>query len=579
MKKTKKKLLFLILSLLIVLSGCFGNQRRKFDSFMEQLFINMVGSPLDANFLVKDAKAFGFEDLKVEPITFSEEDYQDYYQVMKTLKEELVSFRYENLDPGRQLTYRVVEDYLEINLSYEDYYYYENPLGSYLGYQAQLPLVLSEYHFYTMKDIEDYFDYLITTRTSFENIIAFENEKSERGFGMNDKQIDGIISQCESFLSAEVNYLIPLFNKKVEGLQFLSLDEKNLYRTHNEDLIKNEFLPAYRYLKKELAKLKGRAVNNQGLAHFEKGKEYYQVLFRDATGTKLEVAEAYTYLEEKFEDNFDLFTTLFKQPGVAYKVMSLDSQFSNYTNQGILDFYLENYQDDFPIITDVKVKIENIPSSLKENSSPAMYFLSPIDAEVTEVIYINDSIFGDRPAYAFFTLAHEGVPGHLLQHSILKNSSLPNIRKFISYKSYSEAWATYVERFVGEYTEIDSNVLKAYQLNDELTYLYFCMADIGINYYGWSIPKFTEFIRDMFQQLDSKAIEEIYYQLIEIATNYLEYFFSYHQLLDLKASFIEKSKDLDIGNINYEFHNFYLNTGPTPFYILEEEIALYLKRF
>ena len=471
----------------------------------------------------------------------------------------------------------MVLDYLELALSFEDYYYYDKPLGSYLGYQAQLPLVLSEYHFYTKKDIENYFDYLKTTQTTFENIIAYEKEKAANGFGMSDQQIDGIIKQCEDFLSAEENYLITIFNKKLEDLSFLSIDEKNLYRKENQTLVKNQFLPAYAYLAKELEKLKGKAVNKQGLAHFEKGKDYYQILFRDATGSNLTVPEAYEYLDEKFKQGFQRLLELLKrEPDIYDRVETLEV-FLNYSYQDTFNFYLENYRDDFPEIGDVQVRIENIHSSLEENSSPAMYFLSPIDAEVTEVIYVNKNLFRERPTYAFFTLAHEGIPGHLLQHSVLKNSSLPNIRKLIGYSAYSEGWATYVETFVSKYIDIDSNLLLAYHLNNELSYTYLCMADIGINYYGWSFPKFKEFIGQLYNFSDKEA-EDLYYQLIEVATNYLEYYFGYYQLLDLKAKFMETAENLNLKNPDYEFHKFYLETGPAPFYILEEEMEIYLKK-
>lgn len=577
MRKVKIYLSTLILIFIFVISGCSGKDRGRFDAFMEQLFLDLVSSPLDANFLVKDGEVYGFENLTVQPLSFSKEARDEYYQEIKNTKAELLKFNYNKLDSARQLTYRVVLDYLELALSFEDYYYYDKPLGSYLGYQAQLPLVLSEYHFYTKKDIENYFDYLKTTQTTFENIIAYEKEKAANGFGMSDQQIDGIIKQCEDFLSAEENYLITIFNKKLEDLSFLSIDEKNLYRKENQTLVKNQFLPAYAYLAKELEKLKGKAVNKQGLAHFEKGKDYYQILFRDATGSNLTVPEAYEYLDEKFKQGFQRLLELLKrEPDIYDRVETLEV-FLNYSYQDTFNFYLENYRDDFPEIGDVQVRIENIHSSLEENSSPAMYFLSPIDAEVTEVIYVNKNLFRERPTYAFFTLAHEGIPGHLLQHSVLKNSSLPNIRKLIGYSAYSEGWATYVETFVSKYIDIDSNLLLAYHLNNELSYTYLCMADIGINYYGWSFPKFKEFIGQLYNFSDKEA-EDLYYQLIEVATNYLEYYFGYYQLLDLKAKFMETAENLNLKNPDYEFHKFYLETGPAPFYILEEEMEIYLKK-
>ena len=148
----------------------------------------------------------------------------------------------------------------------------------------------------------------------------------------------------------------------------------------------------------------------------------------------------------------------------------------------------------------------------------------------------------------------------------------------IGYSAYSEGWATYVETYVGKYTEVESNLLLAYHLNDELSYTYLCLADIGINYYGWSFPKFKEFINQLYNFSDKEA-EDIYYQLIEVATNYLEYYFGYYKLLDLKAKFMEASKNLNLKNSDYEFHKFYLETGPAPFYILEEELEIYLNQF
>lgn len=578
MCKIKRYLILFLSILILILSGCSGKHASKFDAFTEQLFLDLVSSPLDANFLVKDAEAFGFDNLVVEPLTYSKEEREEYFQILSKYQEDLQSFKYQKLDASRKLTYRVIADYLEVALSYKDFYYYETPLGSYLGYQAQLPLILSEYHFYSKKDIENYFDYLKTTEATFKNIIAFEKEKAANGFGMNDFQIEGIIKQCRDFLSEKDNFLISVFNKKIKDLSFLTLDEKNLYQTENQNLIKNRFLPAYAYLAEELESLKGKAQNKQGLAHFENGKEYYQVLFRDATGTKMSVSDAYEYLEKKFADGLSrLRMLLLRRPDLVYNLNQLDI-FPDKSYQEIFDFYRANYRTDFPDIGDVNVRIENIHSSLEENSSPAMYFLSPIDAEVTEVIYVNKNLFKERPTYAFFTLAHEGLPGHLLQHTILKNSSLPKVRKLLSYSAYSEGWATYVETYVGKYLDEDPDLLLAYHLNDELTYTSLCMADIGINYFGWSLAKFKDFIDDVFSLSETEA-KEMYYQLIEVATNYLEYYFGYYQVLDLKDKFLEKAEKRNFQNPDYVFHQFFLETGPAPFYILEEEIEVYLRKY
>lgn len=60
------------------------------------------------------------------------------------------------------MTYNIIVDLVDnINAkTMEMGYLSNNYLGSYLGYQAQLPLLLVEYKFRTKLDIENYFKYL-----------------------------------------------------------------------------------------------------------------------------------------------------------------------------------------------------------------------------------------------------------------------------------------------------------------------------------------------------------------------------------------------------------------------------------
>jgi uncharacterized protein (DUF885 family) len=122
---------------------------------------------------------------------------------------------------------------------------------------------------------------------------------------------------------------------------------------------------------------------------------------------------------------------------------------------------------------------------------------------------------------------------------------------------------------------MDQDLLALYHLNDELTYVALCLADIGINYHGWSLAEFEDFIGGYFS-MSASEVEDLYYRLIEVASNYLEYYFGYYQLLDLKEKFFKKAAKHGLDS-DYHFHEFYLQTGPAPFYILEEEIDRYLK--
>ena len=85
-----------------------------------------------------------------------------------------------------------------------------------------------------------------------------------------------------------------------------------------------------------------------------------------------------------------------------------------------------------------------MPTALEATLSPAFYLTVPIDRPQDNSIYINNgSTNTARNLYT--TLAHEGYPGHMYQTLYFNRSNDYNIRKLLSFSSYSEGWATYVE--------------------------------------------------------------------------------------------------------------------------------------
>ncbi|MFA6627341.1 MAG: DUF885 family protein, partial [Bacilli bacterium] len=188
-----------------------------FDVLLDQLFLDMLGTdPMNINFTLYHPETYGLEDCVVEAYTFSEEDEAEYFQELKDMKASIEAFPDEDLSEEQVLDKVVLLDYLDHQLGYEGFYYYGTNLGSYLGYQAQLPIILAEYRFDDLTDIENYFDYIEVTEQTFSEIIKFEKEKAVLGMGLTDVIIDRVIEQCDSFISAEECYLIPVFNSKID---------------------------------------------------------------------------------------------------------------------------------------------------------------------------------------------------------------------------------------------------------------------------------------------------------------------------------------------------------------------------
>lgn len=559
-----KKLLSIILILVLVLSGCIKtSQEKSFEKFLDELFIYFVGDdPMDINFTLYEPDNFKIKEGEVTKLT-SIDNYDD----LERYKNKLL--KYDKLTKKESiLTKDILIDYLDRLLAFKPFPYYGTMLESYIGYQAQLPIILAEYRFDDMGDILNYFEYLRVTKDSFAELIAYEKEKAERNMGLPDRLLDKTIASCEEILNSEENFLTPVFNEKIDSLEFLTEFQRKELKETNEELINNDFLGAYEYLREELEKLKGNAKHTGALANFPNGRQYYEVLFQRVTGSDMTVLEAKAFIEkivtEKMMDyikNSIDYTRVYETT-IFMKDLKRDT---------LIPFFIKKMKKDFPIIEfEVNYEIKEIHPSMQQYSAPAMYLVSPIDDNRDEVIYVNPLHLEKIGNYMYQTIAHEGFPGHLYQNVYLKNSDLPEIRKILYYPGYTEGWATYVENYVVKYASTLGGV-KVFEFFNSIDYLIMGLCDIGINYQGWDLETLKEFLAGYYVLTDEQ-IEDIYYDLVEVPTNYLQYYFSYYYLLDIKERF-EETMGREYSD--YVFHKIYLDTGPAPFSIIEAQYEAY----
>ena len=189
--------LMLVLLLFVTLIGCNKlSPQKRFDEYMDFLFLQFVGTdPNNVNSTLLYPQNYNITTTEVKAYTFDEKNDKEYYAYLKAVKNYILSFNDKYLSSNQRLTKRVVVDYLNRQLAFEGLFYYGTYLGSYLGYQAQLPISLAEYRFDDIKDIEDYFSYLKITDENFKAIVAFEKEKIKLNMGLTDPVLNKIIIQ------------------------------------------------------------------------------------------------------------------------------------------------------------------------------------------------------------------------------------------------------------------------------------------------------------------------------------------------------------------------------------------------
>ena len=313
----KKRIYFKILNLLLVIilvfsvasvGGCSMESKQgakgaksagkrqsedaRFEEYTAELFCKEVSAnTVSLHYTLKAPEKYGIE---ATDATFGqfEREPEAVKAAAENMRQALLGFNYDDLNVQNKITYDILNYRLKLMKKSADYTMYEEPLGLVSGVQTQLPVVLSEYRFYDKEDVEVYLALVRQTEEYFEEIMIFEKKKAEMGLFMPDQAVETVIGQCRAFLEmGNGNYLYSTFADRVMELNTLTEKEKSDYIQENALAISDYVFPAYERMTEELEQLKGSGKNEKGLVYFPKGKEYYELLARQSTGSRRSVEE------------------------------------------------------------------------------------------------------------------------------------------------------------------------------------------------------------------------------------------------------------------------------------------------
>ena len=550
----------------------------KFDDYTQELFQeDVVQNTINLHYTLANPENYGITDYEVTLGSVSLADMEEGYAELEDMKKNLEGFRRSGLTKDQQLTYDILLDYVQTELSVKDLPLYAEVLGPISGYQSQLPVILAEYTFRRERDIEDYLTLVSGIDEMAEELIEFEREKAQAGLFMSDYAADTIISQCEEFIAnPEENYMIEIFDDKVAAFEGLTDQEKQAYSDKNRAIITTEVVDGYRTLIDGLKELKGSGTNDLGLCYYEDGTRYYEYLVRSGTGTDTSVEQLMRKTEYFLEEFIYSLQTLVQENPEAYDEF-LDYEFPVMEPEEILEDLREKSADYFPEPPQVNYTIKYVHPSMEEHSSPAFYLTTPVDDLQNNLIYINNrqaSSAESDGAEFYAMLAHEGYPGHLYQNIYTGSSDLPLVRSLLSYSGYAEGWATYVEHsYAFHLSGMSDTLAQLFAGNSAATLALHAYIDMGIHYEGWNQEDVVDFLAG-YGISDRNAAEEIFKLVVEEPANYLNYFIGYLEFLDLRrAAEKELGEDFDVK----EFHGFLLETGPAPFYIIEDYMDEWMK--
>lgn len=581
MKKKYTRWLSVLLSIFLIFeAGCAnypgepgkGGTQQAFSDYTNQIFCSEVkASTLNMHYNLAHPENYGISDYEVTYGNVSADSGREVSVLLENWMGKLRSFKKKNLTLAQQMTYDIMMDYAQKELSATGYALYDEILRPSTGIQSQLPVLLAEYTFYDVRDIEDYLELIAITPDFFHQIMEFEKKKAQEGLFMADFAVDDIVQQCHNFTQdPENNYLLSTFDSRIaEMTDVLTAEQADAYIAKNRRLVLEQLIPAYQALASEMEQMKGMGKNSGGLCGLPEGREYYRYLVTDVTGSELSVEEMQKQTEAQREQDMEDMRALAAQnPHIGEKCANY--QLPTEDAELILEDLQVKMQEDFPKPPDVEYSVKSVHPSLEEYTAPAFYLTPPIDDISQNCIYINKSK-GDEKLKLYTTLAHEGFPGHLYQNVMERSSGLAPIRSLFGSSGYAEGWATYVEMQSFYYSDVETEVAAYLQKNQSALLSLYATADMGIHCDGWTLRDTVDFFQK-YHITDKQVIQEIYQLIVEEPAHYLKYYIGYLEFLNLKA-YAKKKFGGDYSN--YRFHQALMKMGPAPFAILKKYLPKY----
>ena len=546
------------------LTACTNKEQITFEEFTHDLFVDEItANTINLHYTVENPKKYGITDYEITLGDFSKEYRENSKEELEEVLDTLSEYKHSNLTKEEELTYDLLDDYLNSQLSLCDYDLYYEPLAFSGGIQMELPILYAEYKLNDEQDVQDYLELISLTDEYFVQIMDFEKEKSDAGLFMSDELCEKVIESCDAFLKdEETHYLFTTFENRLNKLD-LSKEKIDSYLKENTAILEKQLFPAYEDMITELEKLLGTGTNEGGVCNFENGKDYYELLVYAETGCNDSIDKLFQRIENQCMKDLLVCSNLYqKDTDIITKSTYLEWEFEN-PNTALVSLQ-EKILKDFPTPPETTYEINYVDPALKDFLSPAFYIVAPVDNYEENVIYINEG-YVSSDIYSFTTLAHECYPGHLYQTVMTYEYDYPDVRSILNYSGYVEGWATYVEMMAYRYADIDEDIADFLSHNQAATLSLYASSDIGLHYYGWTEDDMYKFWSG-YGITDKDSIKEITQLILSEPGNYLKYYVGYIEFLELKDYAKQEFGD---AYSDLEFHRAILDIGPAPFHIIK----------
>ena len=524
-------------------------ENEEFQKYLDEFFVSYLEEDqLSVNIFCEDPSKFGLAHYEAEWYTYEtigDDEIEHDLNLFKDMLVELEEFKDAELNDLQESAYKTVEAFLNY---YVDYYSIEDSFFSQIlyvdqfgGYVADFGTYMEAYSLRSELEVQDIVKYIESTKEAFPSYLEFLKDKTERGYALSDFTISEMRKYLSEILDSKDNYyLADILCEKIDGLSFLTQEQKDSYKEQVNTGMKECFMYGVQELYDGLKQYSGKLnPEDEGYyASYENGRELYLMELENLLGIEID-PEAYIKEVEKAVNNtvkevINTQTVLINKyyissweqlEGIIAKNVIYDG-----TPEEMLVYLKEFAKTIVPELKsspEITVK-EMDEASAKVSNAVAYYMKSALDNTASEYITLNPIKLGDSTKNdVLSTLAHEGYPGHLYAYVYSKELGLSNLATVMTSTAHGEGWATYVSIKLFEYAmESSTNdqfkeVMKYLRANELSSFLLETRIDAGIHLEGWTIEDVATYMDGLGYSSDSA--KEIYNLMIEMPSQYAAY--------------------------------------------------------
>lgn len=430
------------------------------------------------------------------------------------------------------------------------------------------------------REVQEFIQLLESLPAYVDSSIEYAKVQQEKELFMTD--FDKVIENCDDVISIGMDSeVIDVALSHIDNIEGLDDAKKAEYRESVSKAFEECYLPIFVSIRDAMESMKGGYNNTEGLATFPNGAEYFQVLLNYAVGLlDTPCDEISAEMTDLFQAHLEGFTDILdgengEQIIAAYLGEGTSTGYADY--KAILDDIKEKMLVDHPEVKHLEYEIKNASEEekLDEKNVAAYFLIPPVDGDRIQRMRVNPSNKEIESLSTYTTVTHEGFPGHMYQYAYIYDNIKSDYIKTLGVDGNVEGYAVYSQ--YGSLDYIDDEVIRGVgqinSIDDKAGYLIYELADIGINYEGWSMDDTSAFFEESGIPLDEETLKEVYDYLRCAPATYAPYGYGYEQI-----ALLRRAAEVQLGDkfSSIEFNRALLDAGPTPYNVVTRHIGEYV---